>query len=138
MAIVDIWLKAAQGIMGAWAGAFSTVGFPPAAAIMAGIMTGLITTMAGVQTGLVAAQQFKGEQGGVIGAGSMSGDNVMLNANKGEALIPNADFRLLVDQIRSGRMSGGNMSVHIGQVVSNDPKDFVNKLIEIRRYEAAR
>ena len=116
-AIANIWIQAGSAVMGAWSGAFTSVVFPPAAAIMAGIMSGLITTMAGVQTGIVASQAFHAPEGGVIQSGTPSGDRSVLFANKGEAVLQSSDFQLLVDQIRRGSVGGGGGI--IGSVVND-------------------
>lgn len=133
-AIANIWINAGLAVMGWWAG-FASMGIP--GIVLAAVMTATTLVMAGVQTGIVASQQFKGEQGGVIGVGGMSGDNVMLNANKGEALIRNDDYNALIDMAKSPSQQGG---IYISNmtVVANNPQQFAEQMKDLQRYERGR
>jgi hypothetical protein len=134
--IVSVWLDAGKAIMGWWAGA-STLG-PIAGPIFAGVMSAATTVLAGVQTGLISGQSFHAQEGGVISTGSMTGDNALLFANKGEAVLRDEDYRLLIDQIRNGGMSSNSFYIDNLTIVSDDPDDFVEKLTETARIESAR
>jgi hypothetical protein len=137
--IANVWISAAAGIVGAWAGAAQWPGPSVVAGMaLAGVLTGIITTMAGVQTGLIAGSTFHGEQGGLVQGGGPTGDNARLFANKGEALLRNDDFNALVGMARGEGGAGGDIFISELIVVANNPAELSEQLLEIQRQERSR
>jgi hypothetical protein len=118
--IADVWLSAATAVMGWWA-AFSGMGIP--GIVLAAVMTASTLAMAGAQTGIIASQTFHGEQGGIVPIGGTTGDNTMLFANKGEALLRNDDFNSLVDMAK-GEKGASSIIIQHMEVVANNPEEF--------------
>lgn len=133
--IADIWVKAASAIMGFWA-AYASIPF--AGIGLASAATAVVTTLAGVQTGLVAAQQFA--EGGIVAGNQLSGDNVPIRANSGEAVLMKNDFQMLVDKIRSNESFGGGNTIIIenANIYADDPISLMNQLDEIKNFELAK
>lgn len=128
-ALVNIAINAAASIMGWWA-SFSGMGIPGIA--LAAVQTAATTIMAGVQAGAVASQTYHGEQAGVIGNGSVSGDNAFLFANKGEALIRNTDYMSLVWLANLAKqMMNGN---GVGQPINNSYESREGRPVVIELY----
>ena len=132
--IANIWINAASAVLG-WYAAFASMGIP--GVVLASVMAAATLAMAGVQAGIVSQQNYHAQEGGVIPVGATSGDNVQLNANRGEAVLRDDDYNMLIDQIKSG---GQGNTIIIEQLIlqSDDPADMVEQLTEIARYEGAR
>ena len=94
--------------------------------------------MAGVQTGLVASQNFHGEQGGVVPTGPMTGDNTQVFANKGEALLRNDDYMSLVKMAREGSPAESQIIIQNMTVVADDPESFRRQTVELALFEENR
>jgi len=115
MQIAMIWVNAAAGAIGAVAQGVSQLG-PLAGAIVGAAEAAIILAMAGVQTGIVNAQTYSGEQGGIIPTGAISGDTTMLRANKDEVLLRDDTYKNMVNMVNQyaeGDSSGGNQSINI-------------------------
>jgi len=135
LSIVNIWVGAAQSVMGWWA-SFASMGIP--GIVLAGVMTAATLAMAGVQTGLVASQTFHGAEGGVQKAGNIAGDNALTWMNKGEALVKDQDYRLFVNGLKNGGGGQGNVYNFYGNIVTQNAEEFVYQMNEISRKERGR
>jgi hypothetical protein len=133
LSIANIWINAAASIMG-WYASFASMGIP--GIVLATIMTAATLATAGIQTGLVQSQAFHGEQGGVIPTGQATGDNTLLFANKGEALLRSEDYQSLIDMAKGE--TGGQMYIENLHVTANSPQELSEQLIEIQRAERGR
>jgi hypothetical protein len=133
--IANVWINAATSVMGWWA-SFAPMGV--AGVALAAVMTAATLAMAGVQTGLIAGQSFHGEQGGIIPTGNASGDNTMLYANKGEALLRSDDYNKLIDTIRNPNGMGNTYYFGTVNVYANDPIDMAEQLKRIAIQEGGR
>jgi phage-related minor tail protein len=134
--IGQVWINAASSIAGWWA-SFASMGIPGIA--LAAVMTAATLAMAGAQTGIIASQSPGFQTGGIVPGNSMSGDNVNIRANSGEAILAKDDFNLLLDKIRSPEGLGNNGFTNNGtiQIIANDPEEFQRKLVELKRFELA-
>lgn len=93
-------------------------GPPPASIVMAAIVGGL---GAGA-TALIGSQLAKFAKGGIIN-GPEQGDNVLVRANGGEAVMNKAQQRRLLD-IADGRMSNSQpVSISVGDTIVNGNAD---------------
>lgn len=111
MDIANVWMSAGQGIVAAWAGA---AGWPGpsviAGMVIAGILSGLITTMAGVQTGFIASQQPPAPafaKGGIVDRPQL----VMAGERGPEAILPAELTQLLMNTARGGGSQTINLVV---------------------------
>jgi hypothetical protein len=137
LAIINIWLNAASSVMGWWAG-FASMGIP--GIVLAAVMTAATLVMAGVQTGIVASQTFHGKEGGLVNQGALTGDNTLLFANKGEALLKSDTYNNLERKI-NGSSSFGGGTFNIGTLILqgvNSPDELAYQLNEVARTEGAR
>lgn len=88
-------------------------------------------------TGMIASQTFHGQEGGVVPAGQTTGDNTMLFANKGEALLRNDDYNNLVDMAR-GEGKASNIVIEFMEVKADNPEQFKDQMITVSHFEGNR
>lgn len=130
--IANVWTNAASSVMGWWA-SFAPMGIPGIA--LAAVMTAATLAQAGAQTGRINSQKF--QAGGVIRGNQTRGDNIPVQADAGEVIIAQKDFHDFMELQRSGT-GVGNIIIENMKVMTNNAEDFVNQLIELKRFEAAR
>ena len=127
MSISMAGIQMAMAIMGAWSGAFSSIPFPPAAAILAGVMTALIAATGAIEIAAIASQKFTPYETGswdvpTTGPALLHG---------GEIVTP----RPLADSIRSGdAFLGGSAG---GDLVLNVDGRQLGKIVNFRRAKQA-
>lgn len=84
-----IWMQAGTAVLGAWSGAFQSVPFPPAAAILAAVMTALILGMAAAQSAMVMTQKPPMFERGAFIPGTPAGvPAIVAERNKAEWIAP--------------------------------------------------
>lgn len=130
-AIANVWINAAQAVMGFWA---AYAGIPFAGPIIAGVLTAGALTLAGVQTGLIASQGF--EEGGVIPGNSLTGDRVAIRANSAERVLTAEQNRGFEEMVFGG--GGGDIVIQNMTVVTDSPENFRDQMIEVKRFELGR
>ncbi len=146
--IANIWISTAAGIATAWATSMQ-LGFP-AGPIVAGVLTGALTTVSGVQTGLIASQSpppqpqaismpeppAKYFKGGRI-PGTDSQDKTLLFASSGERVLSqeqNKSFERLVDNLTNLNMNN-NQNIVVKVYVDSSEIDIKKQIIELNKNE---
>ena len=140
MAIANVWINAAAGIVGAWASGMSWPSVSMVAGVaFAGVMTGVITALAGVQTALIASQAPPTPNfalGGIVPGSNYSGDNIQANVNSGEMILNQTQQKNMFDLI-SGNL--GNKEQGNNQIIVYLDSDIIfNKMYERQRLTEAR
>jgi hypothetical protein len=131
---VNIWLNAATAVMGWWS-SFASLG--TAGIVLAAIMTVATLAMAGVQTGLVQSQTFQAAEGGVIPGTSMQGDKINVGINSMERVLTPEQNKAFEELVFNGKGGGMNIYGNI-TIMANNPNEFAEQLIELRRKEINR
>jgi tape measure domain-containing protein len=109
-----IWMQAGLAVMAAWSGAFTSVSFPPAAAILAAVMTAVILGMAGAQTAVVAAQKPPAFEAGAFISGTPSGMNAIVGERgKSEWILPVDDPRAMARVRDALGIDGGTQIIEL-------------------------
>lgn len=140
MDIANVWMAAAAGIVQAWAGA---AGWPGpsviAGMVIAGVLTGLIATMAGVQTGLIAARQMPPPpfaSGGIVTGDRTQGDMINARLNSGEMVLNEEQQAQLFSQLNGSSGRNVNVRVFIGE---RELKEIISEVnIDNRNFERGR
>jgi hypothetical protein len=90
-------------------------------------------------TGMIASQTFHGKEGGLVSMGGNTGDNTLLFANKGEALLQDETYQNLVKKI-NGENNTNSTPIYIQNFYSysNNAEQLREELIELARTEATR
>lgn len=134
--IANVWIAAAIGT--AQAVASSMLLLPPANAIMAGILTGLMLTTAGIQTGVIAAQSPPAfatggivDQTGPILVGERGPELMYASAG---SVIQNADQT----RMALGGQSSENYYIDTVNIMTNDPLEFFERLKQEKYFEMGR